>query len=171
MKKVLLIFFGLIVFGCQSFGYKISNKGKEFIKEQENFSSKAYWDSNGYSIGYGHHGPDVKKWMQISKSDANKLFNKDIKRVETEANMMIESLPYDYKFSQNFFDGLCSLIYNCGYGGILTSEFYKRLKSCRVKDKKMNKKDLTYTIAAVKSCNISAQGHISRRYAEHLLML
>lgn len=171
MKKILLTFFGLTFFVCQIFAYKISNKGKEFIKEQETFSSKAYWDSNGYSIGYGHHGPDVKKWMQISKFDANRLFNKDIKRVESEANMMIKSLPYDCKFSQNFFDGLCSLIYNCGYGGILNSEFYRRLKSCRVKKNKINKKDLSYTIAAVKSCNISAPGHVNRRYAEHLMML
>ena len=155
----------------QVFGYSISNNGKEFIKNQETCILTAYWDSNGYSIGYGHHGSDVKKNMRISKAQANKYFNKDIKEVEAAANRIIKSLPYKYNFSQGFFDGLVSLVYNCGEGGVMKSDFYKRLKCCRVKKGQINKNDLQFTVAAVKTCRISTPGHKSRRYDEHKLML
>ena len=154
-----------------SFSYNISNYGKQFIKDQENCSLIAYWDSDGYSIGWGHHGKDVKKNMRISKTKANNYFNKDIKEIEAAANRIIKSLPYKYKFSQGFFDGLCSLVYNAGEGGVMKSEFYKRLKNCRVRNNKMNINDLSFSIAGVKTSRISCKGHISRRYDEHKLML
>lgn len=154
-----------------SFSYNISNSGKQFIKNQENCSLIAYWDFDGYSIGWGHHGKDVKKNMRISKAQANNYFNKDIKEIEMAANRIIKSLPYKYKFSQGFFDGLCSLVYNAGEGGVMKSEFYKRLKNCRVRNNKMNANDLSFSIAGVKTSRISCKGHISRRYDEHKLML
>ena len=76
-----------------------------------------------------------------------------------------------YKFSQSFFDGLCSLIYNAGESGVKKSEFYKRLSRCRVRNGNMNKNDLLFAIAGVKTSRISCKGHISRRYDEHKLML
>lgn len=151
--------------------YRISNKGKEFIKQQETCVLTAYWDANGYSIGWGHHGKDVKKNMRISKWQAHIYFNKDIKVIEDAANRIINSLPYKYNFSQNFFDGLCSLVYNCGEGGVKKSNFYSRLKSCRVKNGRINNNDFAYSVAGVKNCRISAPGHKDRRYAEHKLML
>lgn len=153
------------------FGKTISNSGKKFIKDQEKCALTAYWDSNGYSIGWGHHGSDVKKNMKITKAQANKYFNEDIKVIEAAANRLIDNLPYKYNFSQKFFDGLCSLVYNCGEGGVQRSEFYKRLKKCRVKNGKINKNDLEFSIAGVKTSRISCKGHISRRYDEHKLML
>ena len=48
--------------------YKMSKSGRESIKKYENCSLVAYWDSNGYSIGYGHHSKNVKRGMKISKS-------------------------------------------------------------------------------------------------------
>ena len=164
----------LILFFCNYisvFGYTISNTGKRFIKNQETCSLTAYWDADGYSIGWGHHGKDVKKGMRISKAQAHKYFNADIKKFEAAANRIIKSLPYKYKFSQNFFDGLCSLVYNAGEGGVMKSEFYKRLKNCRVKRGKINLNDLNFSIAGVKASRISCKGHISRRYDEHKLML
>jgi lysozyme len=169
MRK--LIFIMLLLSSLQAFGYSISNNGKKFIKEQETCVLTAYWDSNGYSIGWGHHGKDVKKNMRISKVQAHKYFNEDIKVIETVANRLINNLPYKYKFSQSFFDGLCSLVYNCGEGGVQKSEFYQRLKRCRVKNGKINQNDLNYSIAGVKTSRISVPGHKSRRYDEHRLML
>ena len=160
----------LFMSSLQVFGYSISNNGKQFIKEQETCVLTAYWDSNGYLIGWGHHGSDVKKNMKISKAQANKYFNEDIKKIEDAANRIIKSLPYKYKFSQGFFDGLCSLIYNAGESGVMKSEFYKRLKNCRVRNNKMNTNDLSFSIAGVKTSRISCKGHISRRYDEHKLM-
>ena len=109
--------------------------------------------------------------MKISKSQANKYFNEDIKVIEAAANRLINALPYKYKFSQGFFDGLCSLVYNAGEGGVQKSEFYKRLKLCRVKNGVMNKNDFNFSVAGVKTSRISCKGHISRRYDEHKLML
>ena len=161
----------LLLSSLQVFGYSISNNGKQFIKDQEKCVLIAYWDSDGYSIGWGHHGKDVKKGMKISKAQAEKYFNKDIKKFEDAANRIIKSLPYKYKFSQGFFDGLCSLVYNTGEGGVMKSEFYKRLKNCRVRNGTINKNDLNFTIAGVKTSRIFAPGHKSRRYDEHKLML
>ena len=159
------------MFVCNLHAYTISNIGKQFIKDQEKCALTAYWDSDGYSIGWGHHGSDVKKNMKITKTQANKYFNNDIKAIEDAANRIIKSLPYDYKFSQSFFDGLCSLIYNAGEFGVKKSEFYKRLSRCRVRNGNMNKNDLSFAIAGVKTSRISCKGHISRRYDEHKLML
>jgi GH24 family phage-related lysozyme (muramidase) len=169
MKK--LIYMLLFMSSLQVFGYSISNNGKQFIKDQETCALTAYWDSNGYSIGWGHHGSDVKKNMRISKAQANKYFNEDIKEIEKAANRLIKALPYKYTFSQNFFDGLCSLVYNCGEGGVQKSEFYNRLKLCRVRNGVMNKNDFNFSVAGVKTSRISAPGHKSRRYDEHKLML
>ena len=169
MRHILIILFSMLVSSLHA--YTISNSGKRFIKDQETCVLTAYWDSNGYSIGWGHHGSHVKKNMRISKSQANKYFNKDIKKIETIANKLINNLPYKYKFSQGFFDGLCSLVYNAGEYGVQKSEFYRRLKRCRVRNGKINKNDLNYSIAGVKTSRISATGHKYRRYDEHKLML
>ena len=159
-----------MMISISSFGYTISNNGKNFIKKHETCKLIAYWDSNGYSIGWGHHSKDVYKGMKISQTQANKYFDKDIKEVEKAANRIIRSLPYKYKFSQNFFDSLCSLVYNCGEGGVKSTNFYKRLKLCRVKNGKMNMNDFNFTIAAVKTSKISAPGHKERRLNEYKLM-
>lgn len=169
MRHILIILFSMLVSSLHA--YTISNSGKRFIKDQETCVLTAYWDSNGYSIGWGHHGSDVKKNMRISKAQANKYFNKDIKKIENIANKLINNLPYKYKFSQGFFDGLCSLVYNAGEYGVQKSEFYRRLKRCRVKNGKINKNDLNYSIAGVKTSRISAPGHKYRRYDEYKLML
>lgn len=155
----------------QIFGYTISNFGKQFIKDQEKCILTAYWDSNGYSIGWGHHGSDVKKNMKISKTQANKYFDTDIKNIEAAANRLLRKLPYRYIFTQEFFDGLCSLVYNCGESGVQRSEFYNRLLKCRVRNGIMNQSDFNFTVAGVKISRISAPGHKSRRYDEHKLML
>lgn len=169
MRKLIFILTLICTINC--FGYKISNAGKNLIKKHETCSLTAYWDVHGYSIGWGHHGKDVKRDMKISKFVANVYFNKDIKMVEEGANRLIKALPYQYKFSQGFFDGLCSLIYNCGEYGVKTSKFYKHLKNCRVKNGKMNTNDYNFTIASVKTTKISCPGHKARRYDEHKIML
>lgn len=151
--------------------YTISESGKQFIKDHEQCVLTAYWDSNGYSIGYGHHAKDVYQGMRITEAQADKYFEKDIKMVEEAANRIINSLPYKYKFSQGFFDGLCSFVYNCGEGGAKNSEFYRRLRRCRVRNEIMNESDFNFTLAAIKKDKISAKGHEIRRANEYSKML
>lgn len=152
-------------------GYSLSDDGKEFIKQHEKCVLKPYKDGKYYSVGWGHNGPDVDPDMVITQHKADEYFEDDIKWVEERANAMINDLPYEYEFSQGFVDGLCSLIYNAGAGGIRKSEFYKRLTRCRVVDGEMNMEDYYYTLAAVKTTRISHPGHHKRRKAEHYMML
>lgn len=170
MRKIITFIMLMLVTTAMA-QYKMSYAGKEFIKKQETLQLTAYWDSNGYSIGYGHHTKDIKKGMKISRAQAERYFAQDIKQVEAAANRVIKSLPYKHTFSQGFFDGLCSLIYNCGETGVKKSDFYKRLTACRVRNGSMNKNDLNFTVAAVKYCRVSCKGHVSRRYDEHVMML
>lgn len=165
MRKILFILFSIISITCSA--YSISNAGKESIKKYESLKLTAYWDSNGYSIGYGHHGSDVTKNMRISKARANYLFNQDIEQVNASINRLINALPVNHKFSQNFIDGLGDLIYNCGEGGVKNSTFYERLMRCR----KNNIQDLHFAVAAVKTMKVSCTGHKTRRYNTHKLML
>lgn len=165
MRNILFVLFAIITVNCSA--YSISAAGKESIKQYEICQLTSYWDSNGYSIGYGHHGSDVHKGMTISKAQANKLFNKDIETVNAGINRLLSALPVKHNFSQNFIDGLGDLIFNCGESGVKNSEFYNRLMRCR----KNNKQDLHFAIAAIKSLRVSCPGHKTRRYNTHKLML
>lgn len=163
---------------CSIFGYgnsfehyKASTTIIEHIKKHESCKLTAYWDSNGYSIGWGHHSKNVKKGQKITQAKADALLREDIKSAEAAAKRLIKALPYKYNFSQAFFDGLVDCIYNCGEGGVKNSDFYNRLKRCRVKNGKMNESDYTYTIAAVKHLRAPSKGHKTRRYEVHKMML
>ena len=82
-----------------------------------------------------------------------------------------------FKPTQDFIDGLADLVYNCGEAGVKKSEFYKRLCRCRVKNGKVSKTDLNYTIAAVKTMRLPSSnsglkdGVAKRRYEIHKQML
>lgn len=144
--------------------YKISEKGKQFIIKYEKCHLKSYPDlGGGYTIGYGHHTKDIKANMTISKNQAEKYFDKDIRETEEYARYLIKRLPYKYSFSQEFFDGLCDLIYNAGIGAVRNSIFYDRLQKCRVVNGAIHKQDYEFTIAAVKNLNAPYKGHKIRR--------
>ncbi|MCH5167850.1 MAG: lysozyme [Erysipelotrichales bacterium] len=154
-----------VIFDSQ---YRISEEGKQFIIKYEKCHLESYKDlGGGYTIGYGHHTKEVKRGMKISQKQAEAFFDEDIKKIEKYAIMLIENLPYKYRFSQEFFDGLCDLVYNAGPGAVQRSEFYKRLKNCRVTNNKMNKEDYEYTISAVKFLNAPYKGHKIRRQECH----
>ena len=107
MKRIkLLIILLSVLFTCNAENYMISNRGMDFIKQYEKCHLKAYPDANGYSIGYGHHGPDVYEGMTITQEQADEYFKKDIQKFTKAVKRLIEALPYSYKFSQGFIDGL-----------------------------------------------------------------
>lgn len=144
--------------------YKISEEGKQFIIKYEKCHLTSYKDlGGGYTIGYGHHNKDVKPNMTISQKQADKLFEEDIIETEEYARYLINQLPYKYEFSQEFFDGLCDLIYNAGIGAVQNSIFYKRLQKCRIINGDMHIQDYEFTIAAVKNLNAPYKGHKIRR--------
>lgn len=92
---------------------KISAKGLQLLKQFEGCRLTAYWDVNGYSIGYGHHAKDITKGMTIDQNAADEFLKKDVARFEKAVN----ALKYD--FNQNQFDALVDFAYNCGAGNLL----------------------------------------------------
>lgn len=156
---------------------KISKVGRNFIKEHESLSLTAYKlkGESRYTIGYGHVIYEDNYPHKISKREAEKLFNKDMDKFESAIQSMLSELDHRFVYSQGFVDGLASLTYNCGPDGVKRTRFWKRMQACRY-DKKndcINKDDLQYAIAAVKTANISSiykKGHTNRRAHEHDMM-
>jgi GH24 family phage-related lysozyme (muramidase) len=173
MKRILFIVV-MMMLALDSTSMTLSKSGRKFIQDVEKCSLERYWDNGAYSIGYGHRMPAGKKqYKRISKAKAVQLLNEDLKWAEAAANRIIKNLRW--KPTQNFYDGLVSVIYNCGEGGIYKTEFYKRLMACRTVNGKVHQNDLNFTVAAIKNARIPsgkyADGVKDRRYREHKMML
>ena len=83
-----------------------SKQGIDLIKQLEGFSPTAYWDVDGYSIGYGHHGAHAGQ--TISQAEAERLLKTDLESFEQTVRSVCPRL------SQNQFDAAVSLCYNIG---------------------------------------------------------
>lgn len=92
----------------------ISDRGLELIKTFEGCSLTAFWDVNGYAIGYGHHG-DVEAGDTITQEQADELLKDDLAGYYESA---VNKYDGDYNFNQNEFDALVSFCYNCGAGNL-----------------------------------------------------
>lgn len=150
--------------------YTSSKDCEAFIMDAEGCYLKAYWDSNGYSIGYGHHS-NVEANETISQGKAMELLHQDIKEAEKQVNYLIGKLPYKYEFSQGFIDGFTSFVFNVGVANAERSAFFERLMKCRVKDGIMDETDYAFTMAAIKSSYANSKGHIKRRCGEYRMMM
>ena len=133
---------------------KISDAGLQLIKKFEGCRLQAYWDVNGYSIGYGHHGADVTKGMSITQKVADDFLKKDVEKFEKAVN----DLKYD--FNQNQFDALVDFAYNCGAGNLakLTANNTRSIKEISAK-----------IPAYCKAGGVALPGLVSRRKAEKVL--
>ena len=172
MRKFLLVLLAGMMMTCNA--KTLSKSGREFIKNIEQCSLTRYWDNGAWSIGYGHRIPKgTKQYVSINRKQAERLLLQDLKMAEQTANKILKELHWNA--SQSFYDGLVSVIYNCGQGGIYKTEFYKRLKACRSKNGKVNTNDLNFTVAAIKNARIPAgkyaDGVRDRRWREHKMML
>lgn len=133
---------------------KISKSGLQLLKKFEGLRLVAYWDVNGYSIGYGHHGADVTKDMKITQKEAEDFLKKDIAKFEKAVN----TLKYD--FNQNQFDALVDFAYNCGAGNL------KRLTA----DNTRSIREISGKITAYCKANgVALPGLVNRRNAEKKL--
>ena len=172
MKKIITMICALLCFiSVAGKSYTISAEGIKMIKEFESCRLTAYPDAGSWSIGYGHHTAEVYEGMKTTQAQADKYFESDIKKCSGSVRRLIEGLPYEYEFSQGFIDGLFSLVYNCGEGGVKRSVFYQRLMNCRVVDGVMDESDFNFTVAGVKQTQVRCKHHVERRHKEHLIML
>lgn len=171
MKKIYFVFICIaLAFTANAKNYVASKNCINHIKKYEKCSLTSYPDAGGYSIGWGHHTSSVKANQKITQKQADAYLVSDVKEAEMYANMLIKSLPYKYEFSQGFFDGLVSLVYNCGYSGVKNTKFYTLLNRCRVKNGNMNKEDFNYTVSHVSTTRITHKGHKIRRKDEMKMM-
>lgn len=94
--------------------WRLSPLGRSFIKRTERLMLTAYPDGDGYSIGYGHFG--AYEGQRISKSEAEALFDADVKRFEDAVNRVTPNVRL-----QQQFDALVSFAYNIGEAGYESS--------------------------------------------------
>ncbi len=111
---------------------KVSRYGLEFIKKEEGFIPKAYWDYKQYSIGYGsgkyENGASVKEGDIVTEEKATAMLESWINKV-VEASIkkcVTVSLP------QNRYDSLCSFIYNVGNSAFETSTLLALLNQNKI---------------------------------------
>ena len=158
-----------------SFPYSISDSGKQFIKDHEKLRLKAYNDPSPTkrSIGWGHQIKKGENYKEITEQKANEIFEDDIELVNASINRLLKKTNPNFKYTQNFIDGLGSLIFNCGEYGVSTTDFYKRLLKCRADNSEdnINESDLHFTLAAVKTSKVFCEGHKIRRMNEYNLMI
>lgn len=96
----------------------ISSHGIDLIMKFEGLRTKAYKplkSEPGWTIGYGHHGPDVRPGMVCTEQWAYEQLLRDLGQVE---HQLISALNADeIEVTQGQFDALCSLLFNLS-GGI-----------------------------------------------------
>lgn len=128
------------------------------IKEFEGCKLTAYKPvptEKYYTIGYGHYGPDVKQGTTITESQAEELFKKDVKPIESMLNRMY------INFRQEQFDALVSWIYNLGISKFANSTMCKYIGD--------NRDDMEITDQMIKWVNAGGKpllGLKRRRVAE-----
>ena len=86
-----------------------SEEAVALIKAYEGFSAKAYWDNTQWSIGYGTKST---QGATITEEEALTAMRAELLEVETALNAFTDK--YGLSLSQNQFDALASLSYNCG---------------------------------------------------------
>lgn len=117
----------------------------------------------------------------ITKAEGLRMFKEDLREKEIIANNALRKLPYYNKvnFSQNFFDVLCSIIFNAGSGNIFgtpkksMSEFWKRINNIRFGHSgKYIKVDIDYAFAKINTQNIGTknQGGLKKRRRNEYLI-
>src|SRR5512142_1394059 len=95
---------------------RLSAEGLAFLKHCEGFSSKAYPDADGHSIGYGTFldTPEmIAKYLhaEIGEAEASQLMMAKVAKIEQKIDKSVV-VP----ISQNQFDALVAFAYNVGTG-------------------------------------------------------
>lgn len=94
----------------------ISENCINLIKKYEGCKLQAYLNKGEsyYTIGYGHHGKDVRAGQTITEEQANQLLISDL---EYYSNYVLNYCNY-LDLTQNELDALVSFTYNTGVGNL-----------------------------------------------------
>lgn len=146
----------------------ISSHGIALIQNYEGLRTTAYKPlkkESGWTIGYGHHGPDVKPGMACTEQWAYEQLKRDLRQVE---HQLISALNADeIEVTQGQFDALCSLLFNLS-GGIrrlVKFKLWAKLKAGDVKGAANEFLDIN------KAGGVEVKGLTLRRRAEASLFL
>jgi len=146
----------------------ISSQGIALIQNYEGLRTTAYKPlkkESGWTIGYGHHGPDVKPGMVCTGQWAYEQLKRDLRQVE---HQLISALnAYEIEVTQGQFDALCSLLFNLS-GGIrrlIKFKLWAKLKAGDVRGAANEFLDIN------KAGGVEVEGLTRRRKAEARLFL
>ena len=146
----------------------ISSHGIALIQNYEGLRTTAYKPlktEKGWTIGYGHHGPDVKPGTVCTEQWAYEQLLRDLRQVE---HQLISALNADeIEVTQGQFDALCSLLFNLS-GGIrrlVKFKLWAKLKAGDVKGAAHEFLDIN------KAGGVEVRGLTLRRRAEARLFL
>jgi lysozyme len=105
---------------------KISQDGLALLKSMEGLSLDAYPDGGGWSIGYGHHGPDVYPGMSITQQRADDLLRSDLERFEIGVEQSLTQSA-----TQEEFDAMVDFAYNVGLNAFKESTLLAHVNAGR----------------------------------------
>ncbi len=100
---------GMAVKASADSAMSTSEDAVNLIKAYEGFSATAYWDNTQWSIGYGTKST---QGATITVEEAHTAMMAELLEVETALNEF--TAKYGRYLTQNQFDALVSLSYNCG---------------------------------------------------------
>lgn len=103
-------------------GRALSSRGLDLLKGEEGCRLTAYWDVDGWSIGWGHHGSDVHPGLCWTQEEADWTLMLDSGFAVDAVNTMVK-VP----LSQPMFDALVDFVYNEGVGHFETSMLLRKL--------------------------------------------
>lgn len=146
----------------------ISSHGIALIQNYEGLRTTAYKPlktERSWTIGYGHHGPDVKPGTVCTEQWAYEQLLRDLRQVE---HRLISALNADeIEVTQGQFDALCSLLFNLS-GGILSLVKFKLWAKLKAGDAEGAAREF---LDINKAGGVEAKGLTLRRRAEARLFL
>ena len=155
----------------------ISSHGIDLIMKFEGLRTKAYKplkSEPGWTIGYGHHSPDVYEGMVCTEAEAEMLLKADIAKYEHQIESALN--VDEIEVTQGMFDALVCLLFNLQGAlkngkrltPLQTLVSYKLWKKMKVGDKEGAAKEF---LDINKAGGVEVKGLTLRRRAEARLFL
>lgn len=141
---------------------ELSQKIKEMIKGWEGCRRTAYRCPAGVlTIGYGHTGADVTPGKRITQSEADRLFERDIRKFAATVAPLFAGTA----INNNQFDALVSLSYNIGSLSVKAPTLLRKVKA-NPDDPSIRAEFLKHVNARVNGVLKPLPGLVKRRVAE-----
>lgn len=141
---------------------ELSEKIKKMIKGWEGCRLTAYRCPAGVlTIGYGHTGPDATAGKKITQSEADRLFDQDVKRFADKVAPLFAGVV----LNNNQFDALVSLSYNIGSLSVKAPTLLRKVKA-NPNDPTIREEFLKHVNARVNGVLKPLPGLVKRRTAE-----